>query len=92
MFANANDSCTITCTIYDNRLKKDATSDFISKGAKFSWIRKSSSGDDGWNDEHANQTTNTITITRADVEKNAQFLCHISIDETKLPSDETQQS
>ena len=39
-----------------------------------------------------NQTTNTITITRDDVDKNAQFSCNISIDETKLPSDETQQS
>ena len=43
-------------------------------------------------EKHKNQTTNTIKITRADVEKNAQFSCRISIDETKLPSDETQQS
>ena len=92
VFANSNDNCTITCTIYDNRLKKDVTSEFITKGAKFSWIRTSSSDDTAWNDDHANQTTNTITITRDDVEKNAQFSCRISIDETKLPSDETQQS
>ena len=92
VFANSNDNCTITCTIYDNRLKKDVTSDFISKGAKFSWIRMSSSDDTQWKADHANQTTNTITITRADVDKNAQFSCNISIDETKLPSDETQQS
>lgn len=92
IFANTNDNCTITCTIYDSRLQKDVTSDFITKGAKFSWIRASSSDDEQWNDTHKNQTTNTITITRADVDKNAQFSCNISIDETELPSDETQQS
>ena len=92
VFANTNDNCTITCTIYDNRLRKDVTSDFITKGAKFSWIRTSSSDDTTWKNDHANQTTNTITITRDDVDKNAQFSCKISIDETKLPSDETQQS
>lgn len=88
VFANTNDNCTITCTIYDNRLQKDVTSDFISKGAKFSWIRASSRDDTQWNADHANQTTNTITITRIDIEKNAQFSCKITIDETKLPSDE----
>ena len=92
VFSNSNDDCTITCTIYDNRLQKDATSDFMTNGAKFSWFRISSSDDEQWNTDHANQTTNTITITRADVQKNAQFSCQISIDETKLPSDETQQS
>lgn len=92
VFANTNDNCTITCTIYDNRLQKDMTSDFISKGAKFSWIRASSSDDTTWNNNHKDQATNTITITRTDIEKNAQFSCKITIDETKLPSDETQQS
>lgn len=92
VFANTNDNCTITCTVYDNRLQKDVTSDFITKGAKFSWIRISSSDDTVWNAAHINQTTNTITITRTDIEKNAQFSCKITIDETKLPSDEIQQS
>ena len=87
VFANTNDNCTITCTIYDNRLQKDVTSDFITNGAKFSWIRASSSDDTVWNTSHANQTTNTITITRSDIEKNAQFSCTITIDETKMPSD-----
>ena len=92
VFANTNDNCTITCTIYDNRLQKDVTSDFITKGAKFSWIRASSSDDTTWNNNHKDQTTNTITITRTDIEKNAQFSCEITIDETKMPSDDTQQS
>ena len=92
VFANTNDNCTITCTIYDNRLQKDVTSDFITKGAKFSWIRASSSDDTIWNNNHKDQTTNTITITRTDIEKNAQFSCEITIDETKMPSDDTQQS
>jgi hypothetical protein len=92
VFANTNDYCDITCTIYDNRLKKDVTSDFMTKGARFSWIRTSSSDDTIWNTNHENQTTNTIKITRVDVEKNSQFSCKITIDETKLPSDETQQS
>ena len=92
VFANTNDNCTITCTIYDNRLQKDVTSDFITKGATFSWIRASSSDDTTWNNNHKNQATNTITITRTDIEKNAQFSCEITIDETKMPSDDTQQS
>lgn len=92
VFANSTDTSTLACTIYDSRLKKDVTNDFITKGAKFSWIRMSSSDDTQWNESHANQKTNTITITRTDVNKNAQFSCQISIDETQLPSDETQQS
>lgn len=92
VFANSTDNSTLTCTIYDNRLQKDVTSDFISKGATFSWIRISSGNDVAWNSSHANQITNTITITRTDVEKNAQFSCQINIDETKLPSDKEQQS
>ena len=95
IFSNTTDKCTITCTIYDNRNKKDVTQDFISDGAKFSWRRVSSDGDADalWNDAHKNQTSNQIIITsQDDVKINAQFLCDISIDETKLPSDETQQS
>ena len=94
VFANSTDESTLTCTIYDSRLKKDVTSDFITKGAKFSWIRISSGDDTQWNDndEHKDQTTNTITIKRGDVDKNAQFSCQIKIDEAQLPSDETQQS
>jgi hypothetical protein len=92
VFANSTDESTLTCTVYDGRLKKDVTNDFITKGAKFSWIRISSSDDTQWNMAHANKEINTITITRADIHKNAQFSCQISIDETQLPSDETQQS
>ena len=92
VFANSTDESTLTCAIYDNRLQKDVTSDFIAKGAKFSWIRASSSDDTVWNSAHANQITNTITIKRGDVEKNAQFSCQINIDEANLPSEETQQS
>ena len=92
VFANTDDDCTLTCTVYDNRLGKDVTSDFISKGATFSWIRKSSSDDTTWNEEHIDQKINTITIKRKDIDKNAQFSCDITIDETKLPSDEIQQS
>lgn len=92
VFANSTDSSTLMCTIYDSRLKKDVTNDFITKGAKFSWIRISSGDDTPWNVNHANQENNTITITRTDVHKNAQFSCQISINETQLPSEETQQS
>ena len=95
IFSNTTDKCTITCTIYDNRNQKDVTSDFISKGAKFSWKRVSSDGDADalWNKAHKNQASNEIIITaQDDVKINAQFLCDITIDETKLPSDETQQS
>mgnify|MGYP003301908374 FL=1 len=95
IFSNTNATCTITCTIYDNRNQKDVTNDFISNGAKFSWKRVSSNGDADveWNNAHKDRATNEITITaRDDVKINAQFLCDISIDETKLQSDETQQS
>ena len=94
VFSNSTDSSTLTCTIYDSRLKKDVTNDFINKGATFSWIRMSAHDDTAWNTnkEHINQKTNTITIKRSDVDKNAQFSCQIKIDETQLPSDETQQS
>lgn len=95
IFSNTDATCEIICTIYDNRKKEDVTQDFIDNGAKFSWKRVSSDGDAdaSWNNAHKNQTSNKITITaKDDVKINAQILCDISIDETKLPSDETQQS
>lgn len=103
IFSNTEATCEITCTIYDNRKKEDVTKYFVDNGAKFSWKRASSDGDGDieWNDAHKDliynaETTpepNKIIITaQIDVHINAQFMCDITIDETKLQSDETQQS
>jgi hypothetical protein len=104
IFSNTEATCAITCTIYDNRKKEDVTKYFVENGAKFSWKRVSSDsdGDDEWNNDKThkdvvysekNPEPNKIIITaKKDVVINAQFLCDIAIDETNLPSDETQQS
>lgn len=104
IFSNIEATCAITCTIYDNRKKEDVTKYFVENGAKFSWKRVSSDsdGDIEWNNDkthkdlfysETNPEPNKIIITaKKDVTINAQFLCDIAIDETKLQSDETQQS
>ncbi len=104
IFSNTEATCEITCTIYDNRKKEDVTKYFVENGAKFSWKRVSSDGDGDieWNNDkthkdlfysETNPEPNKIIITaKKDVVINAQFLCDIAIDETKLQSDETQQS
>ena len=89
IFSDINDTCTITCSVYD--YNKNITQDFINNGAKFSWIRVSynGEGDVDWNTSHANQLTNTLTLTTNDIVKNATFSCNVDIDDSYLSSDET---
>ena len=90
IFSDINDVCTIICSVYD--YNTNITQKFIDNGAKFSWIRTSYSGqgDSTWNNAHANQTTNTITITTEDIVRNSTFSCNVEIDEAVLePEEET---
>ena len=89
ILSDINDTCTITCSVYD--YNKNITQDFINNGAKFSWIRASydGEGDVDWNTSHANQPTNTLTLTTGDIAKNATFSCNVDIDDSYLSSDET---
>lgn len=88
IFSDIDDTCTMTCTIYDYNV--DVTQTFIDNGATFSWIRSSYGGNDvDWNIAHAKQISNTLTIGTDDIAKNATFTCNVEIDETKLPSAET---
>lgn len=84
IFATPNDSCTITCKVFS--WNDDITAQAKSAGAKFSWVRSSndSASDAEWNNAHTNQTSNEITITSIDVNKNAQFYCIVDFDDEKL--------
>lgn len=83
VFSEPNSSCTITCKVYS--WDEDITSKLPS-GTTFSWIRNSSIDDTAWNDAHANRTTNTITITNDDIEKNASFSCEVNFDDSQINS------
>ena len=90
IFSDINDVCTITCSVYD--YNENITQKCIDNGAKFSWIRTSYSGqgDATWNNEHANKTINTLTITTEDIVRNATFSCNVEIDDAILePEEET---
>ena len=84
IFATPSDSCTITCKVFS--WNDDITAQVKSAGAKFSWVRSSndSASDTEWNNAHTNQTSNEITITSIDVNKNAQFYCIVDFDDDKL--------
>ena len=88
IFSDINDDCTITCSVYD--YNTNITQKLIDNGAKFSWIRSSYSGqgDTTWNNAHANQTTNILTITTEDIVRNSTFSCNVEIDETVLEPEE----
>ena len=81
VFSEPNSSCTITCRVYS--WEEDIT-DKLPSDTTFSWIRNSTSDDTAWNQAHANRTTNTITITNDDIEKNAQFTCEVNFDDSKI--------
>lgn len=89
IFSDTHDVCTITCSVYD--YNTNITQKFINNGAKFSWIRASYSGqgDTAWNNAHANQTANTLTITTEDIVRNSTFSCNVEIDDSVLEPEET---
>ena len=74
-------TCTITCKVFD--WDKDITNN-LPTGTVFKWIRTSNVSDATWNATHTYTDINTITITNEDIEKNAQFYCECTFDETKL--------
>lgn len=81
VFSDPNSSCTLTAKVYS--WDKDIT-DELPTSTKFSWIRSSNGDDSTWNTNHANRSSNTITITNSDVEGNAQFSCKITFDDDNL--------
>ena len=84
IFSKSTDSCTITCKVLS--WNDDITEQVKNAGATFSWVRSSndSVADAEWSNLNANQTSNEITITSLDVNKNAQFYCIVDFDDDKL--------
>jgi hypothetical protein len=81
IFTEPGQTCTITCKVFD--WDKDIT-DKLPSNTEFKWIRSSNASDTLWNSTHTYIGINTITITNDDIEKNAQFYCECTFDETKL--------
>lgn len=84
VFAEPGKSCVITCRVYS--WDEEITDKIKSADGTFSWVRSSNDDDTTWNSEHANNTSNTITITNTDVVQNAQFGCTVQFDDEKITS------
>lgn len=80
IFTAPGQSSVIKCRVFD--FNNEITS--FPSGTKFKWIRESNVDDTAWNNSHTYTDINTITITNADIEKNARFYCQCELDETKL--------
>lgn len=80
IFTEPGQSCVIKCKVFE--YGKEITT--FPAGTKFKWMRNSNVDDTTWNNSHTYTDINTIMITNADIEKNAQFSCQCTIDETKL--------
>jgi hypothetical protein len=81
IFTEPGQSCTITCRVFS--WDEEITAK-LPTGTTFKWMRSSNADDSVWNLNHIYTDINTITITNEDIEKNAQFHCECSFDETKL--------
>ena len=81
IFTEPGQTCTITCRVFD--WDKDITN-ILPSGTVFKWTRASNVSDTTWNASHTYTDINTIIITNEDIEKNAQFYCECTFDETKL--------
>lgn len=81
IFTEPGQTCTITCRVFN---WDDEITDKLPAGTVFKWIRSSNASDTLWNNSHTYTDINTITITNEDIEKNAQFHCECTFDETKL--------
>ena len=85
VFLNRDDNCIITCKVYDNAV--DITDQVLAQsGSAFVW---SKSLDSTWEptyvqDAGGKNIKNKIIITHEDVERNAQFACAVTFDETKF--------
>ena len=86
IFSTTNSSCKITCKVLS--WNDDVTEQVKNIGGVFSWIRTSNNtiGDTAWNQAHVNSTSNEITITNIDIDKNAQFYCVVNFDDSKITS------
>ena len=88
VFLNRSDNCIITCKVYDNAV--DITDKVLAQeGSAFVW---SKSLDSTWEptyveDAGGNAIPNKILITHEDVERNAQFACSVTFDETKFTTE-----
>lgn len=86
VFADKEQDCTITCTVYEYGV--DITNKVIDIGGKFSWIRVSSDAtkDSEWNLDHiqTGANANTVLLAVDDVEGNSQFSCSVDFDEAQL--------
>jgi hypothetical protein len=88
VFLNRSDNCIITCKVYDNAV--DITDKVLAQtGSTFAW---SKSLDSTWTptyvkDAGGNAIANKILITHEDVERNAQFACSVTFDETKFTTE-----
>ena len=80
IFTEPGQSCVITCKILNSGV--EITN--IPTGTIFKWMRNSNVDDTEWNNSHTYTDINTITITNADIEKNAQFYCQCTIDDSNL--------
>ena len=81
IFTEPGQTCTITCKVFD--WETDIT-DKLPSDTEFKWVRSSNVSDTLWNSSHTYKGINTITITNEDIEKNAQFYCECTFDETKI--------
>jgi hypothetical protein len=85
VFLNRLDDCVVTCKVYDNTV--DITDQVLAQeGSTFVW---SKSLDPSWMptyimDAGGNPIPNKILITHEDVERNAQFACAVTFDETEF--------
>ena len=83
IFTETNQSCVVECRVFDWDTE---ITDKLPSGTTFKWVRNSNNtvNDEMWNSQHIFTDTNKITITANDIEKNAQFYCECTIDETRL--------
>lgn len=84
IISESHQSRTLTCAVYQGN--EDITDEVIAAGGTFQWIRTSNADDSAWNNAHPASTSNTITITNADIAKNAEFSCEVIFDDAKLTS------
>lgn len=88
VFLNRSDNCIITCKVYDNAV--DITDKVLAQtGSSFVWEKTL---DSTWTptyvkDAGGNEIANKILITHEDVERNAQFACSVTFDETKFTTE-----
>lgn len=88
VFLNRSDNCIITCKVYDNAV--DITDKVLAQtGSTFAWEKTL---DSTWTptyvkDAGGKAIPNKILITHEDVERNAQFACAVTFDETKFTTE-----